>query len=69
MSDELREMIAELVRRGEQLDTIETELLTPRPGLDDDERAALWLFAWLKREVPPRRFSRARVGAGDAAYD
>jgi hypothetical protein len=69
MSDGLREMIAELVRRGEQLDTIETELLTPRPGLDDDERAALWLFAWLKREVPPRRFSRAHVGAGDAAYD
>jgi hypothetical protein len=67
--NELREEIAEHVRRGEQLETIETELLTPRRGLDDDQCAALWLFAWLKREVPARRFSRARAGAADGTYD
>ena len=51
MHDELRERIAEYVRRGERLDAIEVELLTPRPGLDDDERAALWLYAWLEGET------------------
>jgi len=69
MNDELRAEIAEHVRRGEQLDRIETELLTPRHGLDDEQRAALWLFAWLKREVPTRRFSRAHAGAADGTYD
>ena len=68
MSDGLREMIAELVRRGEQLETIETELLTPRPGLDDDERAALWLFAWLECETTGRRFARRPAGASDSSH-
>jgi len=48
---DLRREIDELVRLGAPPDTIEAELLTPRAWLDDDERAALWLYAWLAAEM------------------
>jgi len=69
MSDGLRDAIAELVRRGEQLDTIEAELLSPRSGLDDDERAALWLYAWLETEAPAGRPRRRPPGAAERIHD
>ena len=59
MSGELRDEIVERVRRGEQLESIELELLSPRPGLNDEARAALWLYAWLECEAPHRRFGRS----------
>jgi len=58
MSDGLCDEIAKRVRRGEQPDSIEVELLSSRPGLGDDERAALWLYAWLEQEAPAGRFER-----------
>ena len=54
MSGMLRDEIAERVRRGEQPDRIEVELLSSRPGLSEDERAAAWLYAFLARETPVR---------------
>ena len=69
MGDELRERIAEFVRRGEQLETIEAELLSPRPGLDDDERAALWLYAWLQSEAPAGRVRRRPPRAVEYIHD
>jgi len=67
MSGELCEEIATRVRRGEQPDSIEVELLSSRPGLDDDERAALWLFAWLEQGARESRFQRRR--APEYAHD
>ena len=69
MSDELRERIAEFVRRGEQLETIEAELLSPRPGLDDDERSALWLYAWLESQAPMGRVRRRPPRAVEITHD
>jgi hypothetical protein len=59
MSGELCDEIARRVRRGEQPDSIEAELLSSRLGLGDDERAAGWLYAWLAQQTPARRFERA----------
>jgi|1186.fasta_scaffold356239_2 hypothetical protein len=54
MSGELRDEVARRVRRGERPDRIEVELLSSRPGLDEDEIAALWLYAFLAGETPLR---------------
>ena len=43
----LRDEIKERVRRGDPLEVIDHELIDARRWLDEDERAALWLYAWL----------------------
>jgi alkylhydroperoxidase family enzyme len=43
--DCLRDEIAFRLRRGERLAEVERELIAPA-RLSEDERAALWLFAW-----------------------
>lgn len=64
MSGELRDEIAQRVRRGEQPDRIEVELLSSRPGLGEDERATVWLLAFLAGEAPLRaRFERPERAA------
>jgi len=45
----LREHVSEIVaglEHGMPLASIEAELIEPSAELNDDERAALWLFAW-----------------------
>jgi hypothetical protein len=50
---ELRETITERMDQGSSLDDVEAELIESQDQLDDDEKAALWLFAW--SFVPPLR--------------
>jgi hypothetical protein len=48
--EELRYQIVARLDRGEDIAAIDTELIKPAPWLSEDERAALWLFAWSYRE-------------------
>jgi hypothetical protein len=41
-----QDRIATLVDQGMTLDEIEADVLEPAVELDDEERSALWLFAW-----------------------
>lgn len=41
---------------GAELDELESEFVNDPPGLSDDDRAALWLFAWSYRHSPARRW-------------
>ena len=50
---ELRDTITERMDQGSPLDVVEAELIESQDQLDDDEKAALWLFAW--SFVPPLR--------------
>jgi hypothetical protein len=43
---ELRETIAEQMDDGASLDQVEAELIASQDDLDEEEKAALWLFAW-----------------------
>jgi hypothetical protein len=43
---ELRETIAERIDAGASLDQVEVDLIESQGHLDDEEKAALWLFAW-----------------------
>jgi hypothetical protein len=38
--------IALRLESGSALEEVEADLIEPSLGLSDDERAALWLFAW-----------------------
>ncbi len=44
--DELRAEIALRLDRGERLLDVEAELVEVADRLSEDDRAALWLFAW-----------------------
>ncbi len=57
-----QDQISSLVDQGMPLDEIETEVLTPATGLDEEQRSALWLFAWSRqrRSRELRRLSRRR---------
>lgn len=50
---ELRDTITERMGQGSSLDDVEAELIDSQDQLHDDEKAALWLFAW--SFVPPLR--------------
>jgi hypothetical protein len=50
---ELRDTITKRMDHGSSLDDVEAELIESQDQLDDDEKAALWLFAW--SFVPPLR--------------
>jgi hypothetical protein len=55
MDAQLEAEITERVRRGDDADTIEATLLGGRPWVGEDERSALWLYAWVEGEKR-RRF-------------
>lgn len=54
---ELQRCIGERVRHGGSLDQVEEEIIDPAP-LDENQKAALWLYAWTEL---PRRRQRAEV--------
>ncbi len=44
--ERLRDEIASRLEWGESVSEVEAELIASAEGVDEDERAALWLFAW-----------------------
>jgi hypothetical protein len=46
----LREAVEERIVLGDGLERIEAEVVDPAP-LDEERRAALWLFAWHRVET------------------
>jgi hypothetical protein len=62
--EQVREAIARQMQAGATLDEVDELVIGPAPGLSEDERAALWLYAWSS----PRR-GRGATGAGLGADD
>jgi len=54
MPEHYQEAIASRLDAGHDLQEIEDQLIRPAVWLSDDERAALWLFAWSYRESGAR---------------
>ncbi len=52
VADRLQE-IAERLNSGCSLESVERELIDCAASLDEDERAALWLFAWAYQPLVP----------------
>ena len=44
--DCVRDEVASRLDRGAAVSEVQAELIDGAPGLEEDERAALWLFAW-----------------------
>ena len=59
---DLRSAITGRMDEGASLDEVETELIEPQDDLNDEEKAALWLFAWSLD--PPARGRLAAVASG-----
>ena len=55
----LQERVATLMQRGAALDRIESEVIEGS-GLDSDQKAALWLYAWSFVENREQREQAAR---------
>ena len=51
---ELQRAIDAGMRRGESLSTVEDEIIEPSP-LSDEEKSALWLYAWSFVDWPAQR--------------
>lgn len=49
LMDCVRDEVALRLERGACLVEVEGELIEGTPGLSEDERAAVWLFAWSYR--------------------
>jgi len=49
---QLQDVLALRLDRGERLADVEAELIDAAVALSDDERAALWLFAWSGPTMP-----------------
>jgi hypothetical protein len=58
----LREAVEERIEQGDELERIEAEVVDPAP-LDEERRAALWLYAWCRAQeaLPERRAAPARA--------
>jgi hypothetical protein len=54
MLDLQRQEIATRLDRGVDLRQVERDLIEGAVGLSDDDRAALWLFAWSYCETRPQ---------------
>lgn len=65
MLDLYRREIARRLDAGHDLDDVEAEIIDVCPELSDDERAALWLFAWSYRERPALGKTLEMVGGGE----
>jgi len=60
--DGLQDEIALRLDRGESLIEVQAELVETADCLSEDERAALWLFAWSYRESAPHDGGRMLAG-------
>ena len=62
----LQERVATMTHDGASLDRIETEVIEPS-GLDPEQKAALWLYAWSFLEGREQRAEAGRylVAVGD----
>ena len=58
---ELRETIAEQMDEGASLDQVEAELIASQDHLDEEEKAALWLFAWSFVPLARQRMEALRL--------
>jgi hypothetical protein len=72
--EQLQDQIAVRVDGGDDLAAIEMELIKPVPWLSEDERAALWLFAWSYQRAGGERLANsssaiASITAPRAARD
>lgn len=47
----LQERIADMLEAGSSLDVIDERVIQPAP-LSEDQKAALWLFAWSRLSHP-----------------
>jgi hypothetical protein len=56
----LQEQIAGLMLGGASLDSVEEEVIEPC-GLDEDRKAALWLYAWSFMDGSEQRSQAARL--------
>jgi hypothetical protein len=59
--DCLRDEVALRLDNGERLSRVEDQVIEGAVGLNEDERAALWLFAWSYRPA-------AGTGGGVAGF-
>jgi hypothetical protein len=62
--DALRDEIALRLERGESLRDVEKELIEPATGVNDDERAGLWLFAWSYAQHARHSLARELISVG-----
>lgn len=51
MVTDTRQRVTELIEAGHRLEDIEREFIDRAGWLDDEERAALWLFAWAYQDL------------------
>jgi hypothetical protein len=56
--DCLRDEAALLLEGGARVADVQDELIDAAQGITEDERAALWLFAWAYRPRAPTEFRR-----------
>jgi hypothetical protein len=61
MTTQVRRRIIQAVTAGKDLDTIEQTIIDPAP-MEEDEKAALWLFAQAVRERESLTREPALVG-------
>ena len=58
---DLRGLFAQRIEAGQSVDRAEADLVASHPGLSEERRAVLWLYArYLRRAETPLR----RVGGG-----
>jgi hypothetical protein len=63
---QLQRLIEENARRGESFDRIEADVIEPS-GLPEDQKSALWLYAWsFVDELTQRREARAHIALLDS---
>ncbi|HEY3588246.1 MAG TPA: hypothetical protein VGK85_13890 [Myxococcaceae bacterium] len=62
MATQVRRRIIQAAKTGMDLDTIEQTIIDPEP-LEEDEKAALWLFAQAVRERESLTREPALVGS------
>lgn len=49
-----------IVEHGESLDQVEQELIGPAGNVNEEQRAALWLYAWSLQSAAHQRYQSRR---------
>lgn len=63
-SDLGQQVYSRIVERGESLDRVEQELIGPAGDLNEEQRAALWLYAWSLQSAAHQRYQSRRFLEG-----